>query len=326
MRVFVSEYLSTGAMPDATSLAREGLAMLVAVVEDLSACVEVVTAVAEELADAVRRPGVRVEVVAPGQDEIVFRRMARECSHTLVIAPEFDDLLGTRVDWAQEEGSRLLGPTSLAIRQTGDKLALAERWKRCGIATPETCLDAGGACPFAFPVVVKPRFGAGALATFRIDNDRNFAERPTREGDRLVQPCVGTRAGSVAFLRGPGRTLPLLPAWQDVRVEANAISYHGGSLPALVAPEVVALAQRAVECVPGLHGYVGVDFVIGDAVWMIEINPRLTTSYVGLRRLARFNVMQAMLDALEERDPGPLTYRPGEVHFTPDGTILERFL
>ena len=49
-----------------------------------------------------------------------------------------------------------------------------------------------------------------------------------------------------------------------------------------------------------LIGYVGVDLVLGvagdggdDAV--IEINPRLTTSYLALRRLLRTNLAAAML-------------------------------
>ena len=48
---------------------------------------------------------------------------------------------------------------------------------------------------------------------------------------------------------------------------------------------------------PGLSGYVGVDVVLGNdgRDWAIEINPRLTTSYVGLRALAGFNLAEAML-------------------------------
>ena len=50
---------------------------------------------------------------------------------------------------------------------------------------------------------------------------------------------------------------------------------------------------------PPTVGYVGVDLVLGrepdgseDVV--IEINPRLTTSYVGLRAAARTNLAEAM--------------------------------
>src|SRR5690606_21918601 len=55
----------------------------------------------------------------------------------------------------------------------------------------------------------------------------------------------------------------------------------------------VALARRAVAAIDGMLGFVGVDMVLtddpdDDAV--IEINPRLTTAYVGLRRLTKDNL------------------------------------
>jgi hypothetical protein len=59
------------------------------------------------------------------------------------------------------------------------------------------------------------------------------------------------------------------------------------------------LANRAVAALPPVVGYVGVDLVLGaepdgreDAA--IEINPRLTTSYVGLRAAAQANLAGAM--------------------------------
>jgi predicted ATP-grasp superfamily ATP-dependent carboligase len=67
------------------------------------------------------------------------------------------------------------------------------------------------------------------------------------------------------------------------------------------------MAIRALQTLGDLCGYVGVDLVLGrdgeseDTV--IEINPRLTTSYVGLRAASRGNLAQAMLDAAIGRQP-----------------------
>ena len=58
------------------------------------------------------------------------------------------------------------------------------------------------------------------------------------------------------------------------------------------------LARAAVRAIAGLRGYVGVDLVLGeDAVRCIEINPRLTTSYIALRRVARLNLAHSIRDA-----------------------------
>ncbi len=104
--------------------------------------------------------------------------------------------------------------------------------------------------------------------------------------------------------------------------------YLGGQLPIACHLEAraIALGRQAVDCIPGLRGYVGVDLILGDAAdgsedYAIEINPRLTTSYVGLRVLADFNIAQAMIDVVEGRPVDYIKWKPGRVHFWPDGRV-----
>jgi predicted ATP-grasp superfamily ATP-dependent carboligase len=55
---------------------------------------------------------------------------------------------------------------------------------------------------------------------------------------------------------------------------------------------------------------------------VIEINPRLTTSYVGLRAAASpgVNLAAAILAVCEGRTP-QLSFEPVELQFDPDGII-----
>ncbi|MDZ7754227.1 MAG: ATP-grasp domain-containing protein [Gammaproteobacteria bacterium] len=56
------------------------------------------------------------------------------------------------------------------------------------------------------------------------------------------------------------------------------------------------IARGVVAAMPGLWGYVGVDLMITDEGPMIlEVNPRLTTSYVGLSRSLEANVAHMVL-------------------------------
>ena len=53
-------------------------------------------------------------------------------------------------------------------------------------------------------------------------------------------------------------------------------------------PVAVPILRRAIETIPGLRGFVGVDYVWEPTrreVTILEINPRPTTSYVGFRLL-----------------------------------------
>ena len=145
----------------------------------------------------------------------------------------------------------------------------------------------------------------------------------------ILQEFVGGRAASVAFLCGPAGNVPLVPVFQLLSDDGR-FKFLGGELPipSDLAERAVKLAKRAVDCVPGLLGYVGVDLVLGDAAdgkrdFAIEINPRLTTSYVGLRALAEFNIAEAMLQAAAGKLAEPLKWKPGRVRFTPEGSVAK---
>jgi len=144
----------------------------------------------------------------------------------------------------------------------------------------------------------------------------------------IVQPFVAGTAASVAFLCGPRQCVELAPAAQSLSADGR-FRYEGGELPlpAPLATRAVRLARSAVEAVPGLAGYVGVDVILGEAAdgsadWVIEINPRLTTSYLGLRELAEQNLAEMLLRVIDGETIDPPRWRSGKVRFRSDGAIL----
>ncbi len=158
----------------------------------------------------------------------------------------------------------------------------------------------------------------------------NHARRDGWTGDSLLQPFVPGTAARVAFLIGLRQTVPLLPASQELSNDGR-FRYRGGRipLPAPLADRAVRLAERAVAVVLGLSGYVGVDVVLGETAdgsedFVIEINPRLTTSYVGLRALARTNLAGAMLAVVVGQDEVHIAWQTRAVHFLADGGVEPR--
>jgi predicted ATP-grasp superfamily ATP-dependent carboligase len=114
-----------------------------------------------------------------------------------------------------------------------------------------------------------------------------------------------------------------LPPCRQLLSDDGRFHYLGGECPLSdnLAARAQRLAARAVGMVPGLRGYVGVDLVLGDAAddsrdQIIEINPRLTTSYIGLRTLAGGNLAKAILAAAMGHALPNMNWKPGRVRFT----------
>jgi hypothetical protein len=137
----------------------------------------------------------------------------------------------------------------------------------------------------------------------------------------IAQSYIEGQPASIAFLVGVGQIVPLLPTYQRLSADGR-FKYEGGELPVEPhhAEQAIELGRQAVACVPGLCGYVGVDLVLGERPAVIEINPRLTTSYVGLRAVARRNLAGLMLDVWSGRPVEP-EWRPGRVRWAASGVV-----
>jgi predicted ATP-grasp superfamily ATP-dependent carboligase len=275
-----------------------------------------------------------------GDEERCFERLAAESDAVLVIAPEFHDLLASRCETVEALGTRLLGPGSPVVRLCGDKLRLAQFLAERGLRVVPTHLLSDGETTTdgaRFPMVVKPRCGAGAINTFLV-RDREELARLFRAGfdppdllPDIWQPYVAGRAVSVSAIIASGRCGDVFPIGeQHIRVEeagpAETFHYTGGRIPADSVPteaieELVRAACAALG--EGANGYVGFDIVMpsdGTPV-LVEINPRLTTSYIGYRALTGDNLAERMLAAAFGRAVGePIRWNRGPIEFAPGGT------
>jgi predicted ATP-grasp superfamily ATP-dependent carboligase len=272
-------------------------------------------------ADFAAVPGVEVvsfpDDDSPADHATTFARLAGAADWSFIIAPETGGELERLAQQVLVRGGRLLGPSPGDIAYTGDKRWFGERWEWLGIPTPAS-FDFG--MEFHFPLVCKPRDGCGSEETYLVRNCGELAALPP-DDDRLIQEYVPGRPASVAFLIGPSQTIPLLPTFQHLSDDGR-FRYRGGEapIPPQLAARAVRLGLQAVGCVPGLFGYVGVDLVLGERDVAIEINPRLTTSYVGLRALAETNLAGAMLDVCEGR-PVELKWKAGSVTWSAAGRV-----
>lgn len=339
MELFLYEHLSAIAPERNTGndaarpLAREGEAMLRAVLEDCCRLrgANVHFAWSHRLPLPVVPPNARpVSVSGPGALDR-FEEWARRADATLLIAPELDGELFRLATLLEECGGYSLGSPATAIHAAADKLELPRRLASLGVrslpAAPLSAMTDVSGPDLPGPWVAKPRFGAGATGVELLSDISHVT--PTETTDRIVTPFIDGRAVSVAVLVGPEQAMPLEPCTQRIRggtQEVPEFSYHGGRLP-LPGPQAAraqALALRAVEAVPGLRGFIGVDLLLADDGAhdiVVEINPRLTSSYFGLRALTDTNLTALWIDIINSRPTALPDWHPTAVEFFCNGRV-----
>ncbi len=231
-------------------------------------------------------------------------RLLDDVDAVWLIAPETDRCHERLAAVIERRGLRLLGSSSAAIRLASDKARLPALLQRSGVPHPSTRRlgSAADAEAVGFPVVVKPVRGAGCAGVTLVGGPRGL---PRRDAPQVVQAFVPGVSASVSLL--VSRRHAVVLAVNRQRLSAGPrFAYRGGSTPFdhPLAARAGSHSRAACRAIPGLRGYVGVDVVLGAGeAWVIEINPRLTTSYLGLRASLDRNLAALALDACSGRLP-----------------------
>lgn len=241
---------------------------------------------------------------APDDRELDFVR-AQQALHDAcwIVAPETGGRL-ERLQAAVAPGRRL-GCAPQAIRIARSKRATLALMAAHGLPTPLAFDGADG-------WIVKPDDGAGTLGTRwharRADAEADQAHRP----DAVLEPFVMGEALSIAaivaaeFSRCIAFNRQHIAAdedghLQDLGVECAAFDDATDTR----VPALRALAARVVTALPGLHGFVGIDLVWSPlrGPVLVEVNPRVTSAYVGLSaRLGRNVALEVLRAAREAND------------------------
>lgn len=299
MRVLVFEYLTGGGCGESAMLAKlaaEGDVMLLAVVRDL---LEVEGVEVLVLRDR-RLPWPRQDVEIHWVDDDWQSAWAWAlgcCDAVLPIAPETDGILERLCAGVEARGRYLLNSSAAAVGLAADKQATLDRLAQSGIpVVPSWRAGERSSWPADELLVVKPDMGAGCQDIRLMRHPAALAEFLAAQAapERwLVQPYVDGRAASLSLLVGADGACLLGCNVQCVAQVDDGFVLLGCAVNGLTEgqEDFRALAQAICLAIPGLWGYVGVDFVLTDqGPVVLEVNPRLTTSYAGLSHSTSTNI------------------------------------
>jgi len=312
LQIFAYEHITGGGLTDRRSqaaLAPEGEAMLGALVRDLVAIPDVTIVAMRDPRSALDLPATFYVPQSECDVWPTFCRAVRESDAAWLIAPEQDGLLERLSREVVSAGCRLLGSRPDAVQVAASKRRTAAALMAAGVRTIPTFADERGVPVEVEQIVVKPDDGAGCQDIYLF---QRRAELRRWLGDgaasgQIFQPYIPGVALSLSILCCDGRARLLACNRQRVEVNDRRFEFLGVSVNAVLDSDgrYAQLARDVARALPGLWGYVGIDVIDAvDGPIVVEINPRLTTSYAGLRRALGINAAQLVLGlpgSLEDR-------------------------
>ncbi|PWC35379.1 ATP-grasp domain-containing protein [Azospirillum sp. TSO22-1] len=304
-RVFVCEYVTGGGLKDGpmAALLPEAEMMVAALVKDLTAVEGVQVTLARDRRLPPLPMPVSIHWVSVDDPWPQWERALAGHDALWPLAPETGGLLERVSRMAGDTGVRLLGSAPDAVAVTASKSATAAVLVAAGVPVIPT-FPRDAPPPAEHGWVLKPDDGAGAEGVRRIAAWRDAGDTV----GMVVQPFIPGVPASLSVLCRDGRGWLLSANAQRIEIGAGgAFAYRGSDVGALAgrAAELRPLAEAVAAALPGLWGYVGIDLVLSDVgPVVVEVNPRLTTSYVGLRRALGVNPAALVLDLLTG-DPHP---------------------
>jgi tyramine---L-glutamate ligase len=132
----------------------------------------------------------------------------------------------------------------------------------------------------------------------------------------VFQPLVSGESLSLSALFCERRGRLLCCNQQHVAARPDRFEFEGVTVNARLDRDgrYADLVDRIAEAIPDLYGYAGIDLIESErGPLVLEINPRLTTSYAGLRRALEINPARLVLELPESLDESfaPIV-RPGK--------------
>lgn len=322
MNLLIYEHVSGGGYTNEripASILSEGYAMLRSLISDLKAAGHQVTTMLDSrLTDF--NPPLEAEVVWISSSNGLANRL-RELSVSAdavyIVAPESGQVLEKLVENVEASGGTSLNCPVDAIKRVSNKMKTYETLEKKGVKVPETVMlgilektrnISRLIKEFKYPLIFKPLDGVGCSGLNLVKDEGSIAaalKKVAHESKNhyfLVQELIRGTAASICMFSTGKKALAVTLNKQFVTLEPpdGESRYSGGAVPFLhrLGEKALETAQRAAEIVGGLKGYFGVDLVLTkEGPVVMEINPRLTTSYVGLRKVAVFNPAQALVNA-----------------------------
>lgn len=307
MHLFISEYITGGGLAHdllPESLKQEGLMMLNALVSD---CQQIenceITLTLDSRIDC-QFDDVKVIVINPDMDYTqVIQQHALQSDKTWIIAPESGEVLANIMALMRQLGVSTVNCDEHSIRLCADKLQCDKYLSDIGVATINT-LSRHELHAYYQAVVIKRRDGVGCEGMKICASGRaalDYINDSELSNDAwYVQPYIEGQHKSLSLicLNGAAKVLSVNAQIMSFKNQVKLMSCMTNVQS--ISPEIEVLANTIASALPGLKAYVGVDLIeTENTCFVVDVNPRLTSSYVGLRQCLIDNPADIILQSCD---------------------------
>ena len=226
------------------------------------------------------------------------------CDYFLIIAPETNNLLYQITKIMESKNLNNLGCSSECIKKAADKWLLYNNFKNTSIKLAESYLI--GRNDFNldrdfFPAVIKAKYSAGSELEI-IKSKKEFKNLSIEDyKGQIIQKIINGVPGSLSIAAN-SKKLQIL-SFNKQLINPDNFSYLGSTINYKF-PEKNKLKQLVKlikQKYPNLNGYLGIDFIYNEkGVYLLEINPRITSSYIGLAKIS--NPAKIILDLAKNKN------------------------
>lgn len=308
MRILVFEFITGGGLNHKTlpqSLVQEGALMRLALLLDLNAISGIEIRVIHDQRlplDNFLFEDKKVDVVPITSNQNfweVFTEQALQCDAVWPIAPESGGVLEAISTWVKSSGLKLLGASPEAVALTADKYRFFKLLENQRIPIVQTYTFSELAILPSGPWVIKPRDGVGCEGVSWVNSAVDFKAVIDQERF-IIQPFEEGRLLSLSCLFKDGQGVLVCINEQHVKQDKGIFELERITVNV---DQIISGAPRLVEqlakVIPGLWGYVGIDLILStQGLKILEVNPRLTTSYCGIRSALGCNLGASIVDLL----------------------------
>ena len=309
MKILIFEYICGGGFSSRkipVTLAKEGLLMLKALTNDL------IENKQHQLSILVDKRFIKhfdtslkfITVHKKSNLLTTFQKALFHVDAIWIIAPETEQILFTFTQLVQRSNKILLSSPCCAIKKTADKWQTFQHLSTHKITTIETILLKKNATAFPQKTVLKIRDGVSCEDNFILQDQSALTTKIAqldKLNDYILQPFIKGKNLSLSALFKQGKAQFICANHQDVitiNQQFKLRSCHVNSEPKH--KQFQLLLDELSQALPTLWGYVGIDLIQkSQQLIVVEINPRLTTSYVGIKRALGINIAEEVLRLIQ---------------------------